>query len=101
MKPIRPAFWVDVKVRIDKNDGTSVIDWLRIDELFDGSNVECALAHAVDKAGEEVRRIANRPAYKNLKERLGGTYHVVNVRFVRVDVENEDGERGPAPDSRV
>lgn len=87
---IRPAFWVDVKFRIIRVDGTASITWLRIDDAFDGKNVECALAHAVERAGDEVRRIATRPAYKDLKNVLGGEYHVINVRFVRVGVENED-----------
>lgn len=90
--PIRPAFWVDVKVRIERMDGTTSISWLRIDRAFDGKNVECALAHAVDRAGDEVRRIASRPGYKDLKAILGGSYHVLNVRFVRVGMEDDDDE---------
>lgn len=90
--PIRPAFWVDVKVRIAYANGSTKIVWCRIDQEFDGRNVECALAHAVEKASDEVRRVSRRPAYRDLKNALGGEYHVINVRFVRVGVEDEDGE---------
>jgi hypothetical protein len=90
MSRIRPAFRVELKVRVRRADGTTGIRWLPMPEPFDGSNVECALAHAVDEAGDEVRRIAKRPAY-DMVGFLGAEYNVINLRFVRADVEDEDG----------
>jgi hypothetical protein len=91
MIPIRSTFRVELKVRVRRTDGSTSLMWMAMPELYDGQNIECALAHAVDKAAEEVRRISRRPKY-DLVGVLGADYHVLNVRFVRMDVEDEDGE---------
>jgi hypothetical protein len=91
MIPIRSTFRVELKVRVRRTDGSTSLIWMAMPDPYDGQNIECALAHAVDKAAEEVRRISRRPKY-DLVGVLGADYHVLNVRFVRMDVEDEDGE---------
>jgi hypothetical protein len=91
MIPIRSTFRVELKVRVRRTDGSTSLMWMAMPDPYDGQNIECALAHAVDKAAEEVRRISRRPKY-DLVGVLGADYHVLNVRFVRMDVEDEDGE---------
>lgn len=88
---LRPAFRVELKVKVRRADDTSSMLWLTMPDEYGGQTVECALAHAVDKAGDEVRRIASRPAY-DLVGKLGADYRVINLRFVRTDVGDEDGE---------
>ena len=63
-----------------------------INESFDGQTVVKALQEATEAGCNEVGRIARRPAY-DLISVLGADYCVVNVRFVRTDVEDEDNEK--------
>jgi hypothetical protein len=86
----RPGFRVELKVRVRKADGLQSMVWMAMPEIFAGQDVECALEEAVEAACNEVRRIAKRPKY-DLVDVLGADYHVMNVRFVRTDLEDEDG----------
>jgi hypothetical protein len=63
--------------------------WMRFPGDFGGKSVVCALAEAAEAACEEVRRISKRPAY-DLIGHLGADYHLINARFTRTDVEDED-----------
>jgi hypothetical protein len=85
----RPTFRIDLKFLVRKSDGARDIIWMSYPGVFSGKSVHCALADTTEAACEEVRRIAKRPPYDLLRH-VGADYHLLNVRFTRLDVENED-----------
>ena len=85
----RPTFRLDLKFLVRKSDGSRDIIWMNYPGVFAGKSVDCALAETTEAACEEVRRIAKRPPY-DLVKHIGADYHLLNVRFTRVDVEDED-----------
>jgi hypothetical protein len=87
----RPTFRLDLKFLVRKADGTREIVWMHYPGVFSGRSVVCALAEASEAACEEVRRISKRPPY-DLLGHLGADYHLINVKFIRADVEDEDND---------
>jgi hypothetical protein len=85
----RPTFRLDMKVLVRRADGSRAIIWMHYPGVFSGRTVECALAEATEAACEEVRRISKRPHY-DLLTHMGAEYHLMNVKFIRADVEDED-----------
>jgi hypothetical protein len=85
----RPTFRLDLKVRVSRADGTHEIIWMHYPGVFSGRTVECALAEATEAACDEVRRISKRPQY-DLLSKIGAEYHLLNVKFIRADVGDED-----------
>ena len=85
----RPTFRLDMKVLVRRSDGSRGILWMHFPGVFSGRTVECALAEATEAACDEVRRISKRPPY-DLLANIGAEYHLINVKFIRVDVEDED-----------
>jgi len=82
----RPTFRIDLQVMTVQRDGGSKTFWMHYPGVFTGRTVECALALATEAACEEVLRISKRPQY-DLMAHLGAEWHLLNVRFVRVDIE--------------
>lgn len=85
----RPTFRLDLKFLVTRADGSRDIFWMRFPGDFGGRSVVCALAEVAEAACEEVRRISKRPPY-DLLTHIGADYHLVNVKFIRADVEDED-----------
>ena len=96
----RPTFKLDLKFLVSRADGSSEVVWMAYPGVFSGRTIDCALAEATEAACEEVRRIAKPPRYDLLRY-VGAEYHLLNLRFKRIDVEDEDGdaeERRPDPE---
>jgi hypothetical protein len=87
----RPTFRLDLKFLVRKADGSSELVWMHYPGVFSGRSVVCALAEVSEAACEEVRRISKRPAY-DLMTHVGADYHLINVKFIRADVEDEDDD---------
>lgn len=87
----RPTFRMDLKVLVRKRDEPNEIRWVHFPGVFSGRTVECALADATEAACEEVRRISKRPRY-DLMSFMGAEYHLLNLKFIRVDREDEDDD---------
>jgi hypothetical protein len=87
----RPTFRLDLKVLVHRTDETYEIVWIHFPGVFSGRTVECALAEAAEAACDEVRRISKRPPY-DLLAHMGAEYHLLNVQFIRADVEDEDND---------
>jgi hypothetical protein len=99
----RPTFRLDLKFLVSRSDGTRDIVWMHYPGVFSGRSVVCALAEATEAACEEVRRISKRPAY-DLMLHIGAEYHLLNVDFIRADVEDEDHDaiaQGPGPEGGI
>src|SRR6476620_3536622 len=101
--PLKPTFKLDLKFLVSRADGSREVVWMAYAGVFSGRTRDCALADATEAACEEVRRIAKRPRY-DLMKHVGAEYHLLNVRFTRADVEDEDGdaeERRPHPEDGI
>jgi hypothetical protein len=85
----RPTFRMDLKVETVRRDGSKEVFWMHFPGVFSGRTPECALAAATEAACEEVLRISKRPQY-DLMTHLGAEWHLLNIRFKRVDVEDDD-----------
>jgi hypothetical protein len=84
-----PTFRLDLLVETARRDGGRETFWMHYPGVFSARTVECALAKATEAACEEVLRISKRPQY-DLMTHLGAEWHLLNVRFKRIDVEDED-----------
>jgi hypothetical protein len=87
----RPTFRLDLKVLVRRADGATSIIWMHYPGVFSGRSIECALAEATEAACEEVRRISKRPQY-DLMAHVGAEYRLLNLKFIRADVEDEDND---------
>jgi hypothetical protein len=87
----RPTFRLDLKFLVSRADGSRDVVWMSYPGVFSARTIGCALAEATEAACEEVRRIAKRPRY-DLMKHVGAEYNLLNVRFTRADVEDEDGD---------
>ena len=93
--PVRgPTFRLDLQWVVSKTDGSREIRWVQFPDVYSGRTVECALAAVTEAACEEVRRISKRPQY-DLLMLMGADYHLVNCKFTRVDVEEDNDETQP------
>lgn len=87
----RPTFRLDLKFVETSRDGSRRVFWMHYPGVFSGRCVDTALAEASEAACEEVRRISRRPQY-DLLSNIGVEYHLLNLKFVRVDVGDEDDD---------